>query len=111
MSGHTATEFGGVEESRFLEAYPLPWRAEVYPGTNRSSIIASDGTQVISGMNNAKAAFIAARVNSHAELVKALEEIAKGQGAFSRDPLTHASNTIDDMKTLAREALAKSEAA
>lgn len=35
-------------------------------------------------------------------LVTALEEIAKGQGAFSRDPLTHASNTIDDMKALAR---------
>lgn len=43
-------------------------------------------------------------------LVKALEEIAKGQGAFSRDPLTHASNTIDDMKGLAREALAKAKA-
>ena len=35
----------------------------------------------------------------------ALEEIAKGEGPFSRDPLTHASNTIDAMKELARAAL------
>jgi hypothetical protein len=55
----------------------------------------------------ANAAFIVKACNAHADLVKALEEIAKGQGAFSRDPLAHASNTIDDMKALAREALAQ----
>ena len=38
---------------------------------------------------------------------KALEEISKGEGAFSRDPLTHASNTIESMKRIAQEALKK----
>jgi hypothetical protein len=36
---------------------------------------------------------------------KALEEIAKGEGAFSRDHLTHAQNTIENMKRIAVEAL------
>lgn len=40
-------------------------------------------------------------------LKEALEEIAKGEGPFSRDPLTHASNTIDSMVAIAVTALAK----
>jgi hypothetical protein len=32
---------------------------------------------------------------------EALLEIAKGEGPFSRDPLTHAENTIEAMKELA----------
>lgn len=39
-------------------------------------------------------------------LVAALEEIAKGTGPFSRDPLLHAANTIESMKETARAALA-----
>ena len=34
-----------------------------------------------------------------------LEEIEKGEGAYSRDVLQHAENTIENMKKLAREAL------
>lgn len=41
------------------------------------------------------------------DLYDALEEIAKGEGEFNRDPLIHAENTIDNMKELARAALAK----
>jgi DNA repair exonuclease SbcCD ATPase subunit len=37
----------------------------------------------------------------------ALEEIAKGEGRYSKDPLTHASNTIEDMIEIAREALTR----
>jgi hypothetical protein len=37
---------------------------------------------------------------------EALEMIAKGEGAFNRDPLKHAANCIESMKALAREALA-----
>jgi len=37
-------------------------------------------------------------------LLAALAEIEKGEGAYSRDPLEHASNTIDYMKRIAREA-------
>ena len=36
---------------------------------------------------------------------KALEEIVKGEGPFSRDQITHASNTIEAMKAIARKAL------
>ncbi len=38
-------------------------------------------------------------------LKSVLKEIAKGEGRFSRDPLEHASNTIEDMKALARAEL------
>jgi hypothetical protein len=39
-------------------------------------------------------------------LAKALEEIAEGKGRFSTDRYEHACNTIEDMKQLARDALA-----
>jgi hypothetical protein len=39
------------------------------------------------------------------QLEAALREIAKGEGAFSRDQLTHAENCIDNMKSIAQEAL------
>lgn len=38
-------------------------------------------------------------------LVLALTEIMKGEGPFSRDPLTHATSTIESMKKLATDAL------
>lgn len=38
-------------------------------------------------------------------LVSALKEIAKGEGRFSRDQLTHADNCIDDMKAIAIKAV------
>jgi len=34
-----------------------------------------------------------------------LREIAKGEGAYSRDPLEHAANCIESMKDLARRYL------
>jgi hypothetical protein len=40
-------------------------------------------------------------------LVKALEEIALGRGTFAQDRFEHACNTIEDMKELARAALAQ----
>lgn len=44
------------------------------------------------------------------EMLEALKEIAKGRGAFDRDPLQHASNTIDNMKEIANEAISKATA-
>ena len=41
------------------------------------------------------------------ELLDALTEIAKGEGAFSMDPLEHATNCIEDMKRIASEAIAE----
>ena len=39
------------------------------------------------------------------QLRTALVEISKGEGRFNRDPLIHASNTIEDMKRIALAAL------
>ena len=36
---------------------------------------------------------------------KALREISRGEGEFSRDHMTHAKNTIENMKRLAIDAL------
>jgi len=41
------------------------------------------------------------------DLLAALEDIAEGVGRFSKDPLTHAENCIEDMKAIARAAIAK----
>lgn len=43
------------------------------------------------------------------DLLEALEEIAKREGAYSRDPLTHAENTIDSMERIARAAIAQAK--
>ena len=40
------------------------------------------------------------------KLRQILEKITKGEGAYSRDHLTHASNCIESMKSLAKEGLA-----
>lgn len=61
-----------------------------------------DEVKVAEAYNKPNADMIA----SVPEMREALQEIAKGKGRFSRDPLTHASNTIEDMKALAVGALA-----
>ncbi len=71
-------------------------------------ILAEDGRQIASVFprdRTANANLIAAAP----VLYEALVQIAKGEGRFSRDPLTHASNTIEDMKLLAKSALALAE--
>ena len=47
-------------------------------------------------------AYLLGRVDA---LEEALEEIEKGDGPFSQDPLTHAGNCIENMTSLARTAL------
>lgn len=49
------------------------------------------------------------RCERNEKLERALREIAKGEGPFSRDPLTFAGNTIEAMKELADAALAELE--
>ena len=39
------------------------------------------------------------------KMTQALEEITKGKGRFDANKLIHASNTIKDMRQLAKEAL------
>lgn len=41
------------------------------------------------------------------ELLKALKEISKGEGRYNQDQRIHASNTIEDMKEIAQEAVEK----
>tara|TARA_R110000803_G_scaffold103640_1_gene171785 strand:- start:181 stop:339 length:159 start_codon:yes stop_codon:yes gene_type:complete len=43
------------------------------------------------------------------DLLKALRQIAKAEGNYSRDPLTHAENAIEAMVTVALVAIAKAE--
>ena len=38
-------------------------------------------------------------------LREALEEIQRGEGGYSQDPLTHAGNCIESMKAIAADAL------
>ena len=45
----------------------------------------------------------------NAELLDALKEIAKTEGPYSRDPLTHAENVIENMASIANKAIAKHE--
>lgn len=42
-------------------------------------------------------------------LLEALKEIAKGEGRFDRDPLTHAGNVIQSMIATAEDAIAKAK--
>ena len=44
-------------------------------------------------------------VKERSILIEALEGIKLGQGHYSKDPSTHASNTIDDMIKIASDAL------
>lgn len=48
-------------------------------------------------------------IASSPDLMAALEEIAEGKGAYSRDPLVHATNVIEAMKGIARAAIAKAK--
>lgn len=64
-----------------------------------------DACDVPKSQRKANARLIAAAP----ELLEALREIAKGEGAFSLDPLTHCSNTVDSMKAIALAAIAKAE--
>lgn len=45
------------------------------------------------------------RANPDIDLLEALEEIAKGTGAYSLDKLTHAHNIIDNLVTIAKHAI------
>ena len=54
---------------------------------------------------------IAAKDAEISRLVQALKQISKGEGRFAVDALTHASNTIEDMKATALTALQRAEAA
>ena len=39
------------------------------------------------------------------KLLEALKKIEEGRGRFNRDHLTHCENTVEDMRTIARDAI------
>lgn len=57
----------------------------------------------------AKAAAVTEPTPIESMLLEALKGIAKGEGCYSRDPLTFAANTIADMAALAKDAINKAE--
>jgi len=77
---------------------PLEWR-EVDGRPATATELANAAANVFDEMERES--------GSVAEMVEALREIAKGEGAFSRDPLKHAENCIESMKAIAGAALAK----
>lgn len=56
--------------------------------------------------NTDRLAIAARRLEAAGRMADELAEIAKAEGRFSRDILTHATNTIEDMKAKAEAALA-----
>ena len=52
---------------------------------------------------------LTARLAAAPDMLEALGEIEKGVGAFSMDSLTHAENTIENMKSIATEAIRKAK--
>ena len=47
--------------------------------------------------------------NTYDELLEALIEIERGKGVFDMDRLIHASNVIENMKTIAKKAIKKAK--
>ena len=91
-----------------MEATKRPWRADgVTVRAKTSGYAVADCGVGCKGPREANAALIVKAVNCHDKLVGALREIAKGEGRYSMDQLTHAANTIEDMKALAVAALAE----
>lgn len=78
---------------------------EIIISANHAGMVnmSDDGILLVVNENHPNAKLIAAAP----ELLEALIEISEGSGAYSLDPLTHASNCIDNMKRLALEAIIK----
>lgn len=68
---------------------------------------AADIVEEIHGMEDE----VASLRESLDELLEALEEVAKAEGAYNRDPLTHAENVIENMVAVAQAAIAKAKGA
>lgn len=104
--------------NRLLDAHtPGPWKIERVPiesrgGSNTAYKIGpmcvclyDDWRAREAGISEAENTANALLIVAAPDMLAALQEIVQGKGAFSRDPLTHASNTIDNMKALARAAI------
>ena len=94
MSGHT----------------PGPWKVtSPMMDPNAFDVESEAGLKITRGYWGGNACADARLIAAAPTMLEALREIAKGEGRYSRDPLGHASNTIEDMKALALAAIAKAE--
>ena len=76
---------------------PGPWRHGI------RGVCTYDGHLICESVTPANARLMAAGP----EMLEALREIEEGSGAFSTDYLQHAANCIENMRELARVAIAK----
>ena len=58
-------------------------------------------------MAQAAVAELARRAACYLDLLAALKEIAKGEGAYNRDPLIHCGKVVDSMKAIALAAIVR----
>jgi hypothetical protein len=63
--------------------------------------------QILIRKNKTLQATNATLIKQRDDLKEALETIKKGEGAFSRDKLTHAENVIKSIQEIAKAALAQ----
>jgi hypothetical protein len=96
-----------IEEQEAALAAPEPpdGATSSRPGASVLGYSAGDVVELVSASDARKT--VVAWKAEVAKLRLALEQISKGEGRFSRDPLTHASNTIEDMKAIATKALSR----
>ena len=78
-------------------------RSAMFPGL--WSVRDEEGNLITGDTLKEKAYLIAATP----EMLEALKEIAKMEGAYSRDPLTHAENVIENLTNIANKVIAKVE--
>ena len=95
---------------------PGPWKIALKEGSNRPECYAvgtfsDDGTAFfpVAYMESKNAETNAHLIAAAPKLLTALEEISLGKGQFSRDPLEHAENTIENMAKLACAAIAEAK--
>ena len=96
------------------EASPTPHTAGPWSIYDRIPVVVvdKDGASICDAapgnphmpLNEAKAN--ARLIAAAPDLLAALREIERGEGEFSRDQLTHATNCIESMRSIARAAIA-----
>lgn len=79
--------------------------ATLFDSMNADSLLTEDDRRTILNFAAAARADVPWLLDQVVVLRAALEEISKGAGPFSHDPLEHATSTIEAMKEAAREAL------
>ena len=93
------------------EHTPIPWKTEstLIRSETGKLVAAAEFADVDVDTARANAEFIVLACNSYHILMAAIKNIAKGEGAFNRDPLKHAQNCIEHATALADAALALAE--